>query len=182
MSSATRLVAALMVLAFPLLEVALLIAAGRRVGIWPVLFVILATGLLGAWVARRQGLAAFRRVSASLAAGEQPHAALADGALLLLAGALLILPGFMTDCIGLVLLVPGIRRMAGARMFKSALVFSDSGRWADDGAATPPGQSDPSRRHPQTSVVIEGEFERLDERTVSPRGAPARRTEAPNGS
>ena len=94
----------------PLLELYLLIGIGRQVGLVPTLALVLFTGVLGAWLARRQGIATLARVQRSLAAGELPTEALLDGLMILLAGAVLLTPGLLTDLTGFLLLTPAGRR------------------------------------------------------------------------
>lgn len=99
----------LLFVAVPLLEMALLVAIGNRIGLGPTLGLILLTGLVGAALARRQGAAALRRIRDTLRAGSLPAAALVDGALIVVAGILLLTPGFLTDATGLALLLPPLR-------------------------------------------------------------------------
>lgn len=93
----------------PLAEIYLLVKAGRAIGAWPTVAVVLATGLAGAWLARRQGLSTLARIRESMAQGAPPTGELADAALILAAGVLLLTPGFLTDAAGLVLLLPPAR-------------------------------------------------------------------------
>lgn len=114
----------LIILAFlvaaPLAELAVLIAAGREFGVLPVVATCLLTAILGAFLVKRQGLAAFRAAERDLAAGKLPVEAAIDGAFLALAAPLLMTPGFISDAMGFMLLVPAIRRTA-ARLALSAL-------------------------------------------------------------
>jgi len=93
----------------PLSELFLLVELGRRLGTWPTIALVLATGALGAWLARRQGLRVLAEIRAEQAAGRLPTAALVDGLLVLVAGAVLLTPGLLTDLCGFALLVPAIR-------------------------------------------------------------------------
>jgi UPF0716 protein FxsA len=93
----------------PLVELVLLIQLGRVVGLASTLALVLFTGVLGASLARWQGLATLRRVQAEMAEGRVPAAALVDGLLILVAGALLLTPGLLTDALGFLLLVPPSR-------------------------------------------------------------------------
>ena len=108
----------------PLVELFLLIEIGRWVGPLPTVALVLFTGALGAWLARRQGLATFQRVQREMAAGQMPTEALLDGLMILLAGAVLLTPGLLTDLAGFFLLVPAGRRQirqAVRRIFESRL-------------------------------------------------------------
>ena len=105
-------------LAVPILELALLIEVGRRIGAISTLFLIFCTALLGAYLARRQGLGALRKAQAEMAQGRLPAGSLADGILILLAGAVLITPGILTDILGFLLLMPGTRRSIKSFLWK----------------------------------------------------------------
>ncbi len=96
----------------PLLELYLLIQVGSHVGVEITIGIVVVTGLVGAWLARRQGLRVLREVQASLAVGDMPADALVDGLLILVAGAVLLTPGLLTDALGFALLIPGGRRVA----------------------------------------------------------------------
>lgn len=98
-------------IAVPLLEVLLLVAIGRRLGLWPTVAVVVVAGALGAVLARAEGLRVLGAIRRDLARGEVPAAGLLDGMLVLLAGALLIAPGLITDIVAIALLVPPVRRL-----------------------------------------------------------------------
>lgn len=93
----------------PLVELYLLITIGRMIGVGPTIAIVLGTGILGAWLARWQGLAVLRRVREEMAAGRLPTDALIDGLLILVAAAVLLTPGLLTDTAGFLLLVPASR-------------------------------------------------------------------------
>ena len=94
----------------PTVELLLLIEIGRRIGTLPTLGLIVFTGALGATLARHQGLAVLRQVQEETAAGRIPAGAVLDGVLILLAGAVLMTPGVLTDAFGFLCLVPAFRR------------------------------------------------------------------------
>jgi len=93
----------------PLAELALLIEVGKRIDVGPTLGLIVVTGLVGAWLARREGLRTLTRIRTDLAAGRLPADQLIDALLILIAGALLVTPGIMTDVVGFLLLIPPVR-------------------------------------------------------------------------
>ncbi len=93
----------------PIVELVLLIQIGRVIGFFPTLAIVLVTGALGASLARSQGLATLQKVQQEMAEGRVPAGALLEGLLILLAGALLITPGLLTDLTGFLLLVPPLR-------------------------------------------------------------------------
>lgn len=96
-------------LALPLIEIALLVEIGGALGLWPTLLWTVAGALLGVTVIREAGARTAAAVNAAMAELRDPARPAADGALRLLAGVLLILPGFFTDAMGLLLLVPPVR-------------------------------------------------------------------------
>ncbi len=101
----------LLFLLIPTVELALLIEVGSRIGTMPTLALIAITGVLGAFLARSQGLSVLRHMQSEVAAGRLPAAALVDGGIILLAGVVLITPGFLTDALGFLCLVPAFRKL-----------------------------------------------------------------------
>jgi UPF0716 protein FxsA len=97
---------ALLFTVVPLVELYLLIEVGQLVGVLPTVAIVIGTGLLGAWLARLQGLKALRAIGDGLSAGRMPTESLIDGLLILIAGAVLLTPGLITDALGFMLLVP----------------------------------------------------------------------------
>ena len=95
----------------PLVELALLIRIGQWIGLPATLALVVLTGVLGAYLARRQGLAVIQRVRAELADGHVPAGPLVDGILILVAAAVLMTPGVLTDLFGFFCLIPGGRRL-----------------------------------------------------------------------
>lgn len=95
----------------PLLELYLLIEAGRTIGVGATILLVLLTGVAGAWLARSQGVEILRRIQAETAGGRMPPETLLDGALVLIGGLLLLTPGFFTDLLGFSFLVPFTRRL-----------------------------------------------------------------------
>lgn len=93
----------------PLAELYLLVWLGFQIGLLPTIAIALGTGVLGASLARAQGTAVMSKLSQQLRAGERPADTLVDGALVLFAGVLLIMPGVITDVTGFLLLVPPVR-------------------------------------------------------------------------
>ncbi len=109
----------------PLVELVILLRLADRFGWRSTVGLILVTGAIGAWLARREGLKAMARIRADLAAGVAPTGAVVDGALILLAGAVLVTPGVLTDLCGFALLVSPIRRWVRHRLaaaFKKRVV------------------------------------------------------------
>src|SRR5574341_2022140 len=99
----------LLFLVVPVVELAVLIAVGREIGVWWTIFLVLAVSVAGAWLARRAGTAAWRRFQRALVEGRMPTNEVADGAMVLFAAALLLTPGFVSDILAIGLLIPPIR-------------------------------------------------------------------------
>ena len=95
--------------AVPLVEIALFIVVGNRLGLGPTIVIVVTTALVGATLVSQQGRGQMTRIQKSAVTGAFPGPELAHGAMILVAGALLITPGFLTDTIGFLLLVPPIR-------------------------------------------------------------------------
>lgn len=93
----------------PLTEIACFVLLGQVIGLWPTLFGVLATALVGSFVLRVQGLALFREIRETLVRGMLPARALADAMLVGIAGVLLLTPGYFTDLLGILLLIPPVR-------------------------------------------------------------------------
>lgn len=93
----------------PLLELYILIEAGRTIGLGATVLLVLLTGIAGAWLARSQGTEILRQIQTETAGGRMPAAALLDGALVLAGGLLLLTPGFFTDLLGFSFLAPVTR-------------------------------------------------------------------------
>jgi UPF0716 protein FxsA len=94
----------------PLIEIALFIEVGGWIGLWPTLALVVLTAVIGAWMLRQQGLSVLMRAQRQLAEGALPVVEVFEGLCLVIAGALLLTPGFFTDALGAVLLVPAVRR------------------------------------------------------------------------
>jgi UPF0716 family protein affecting phage T7 exclusion len=99
----------LILIAVPLAELFVIIQVAHLIGLIATLLALLLISIAGAWLLKREGAAAWRRVTDALARGEMPATEVADGALVFLAGALLLTPGFITDAAGMLLLIPVVR-------------------------------------------------------------------------
>lgn len=95
----------------PVVELALLIQLGEYIGFWPTVGVIVLTGITGSYLAKREGLSIWKRFNERLKGGELPGKELLDGVIILVAGALLITPGVLTDLFGFIGLIPFTRAM-----------------------------------------------------------------------
>ena len=106
----------------PIAEIAVLIQVGQQIGVLETLALMVAVSFVGAWLVKREGVGVWRRAQRQIDAGVVPGRELVDAALIMLAGALLLTPGFLSDCVGILLLLPpvraGLRRFVIARMRK----------------------------------------------------------------
>lgn len=100
----------LLFVGIPLLELYLLIQVGSEIGALPTIGLTILTALIGGILVRMQGFAVLMRVRGAMARDEVPALDMLEGALLLVAGLMLLLPGFFTDAVGFLLLVPALRR------------------------------------------------------------------------
>ena len=113
----------------PLVEMAILIELGRRFGMWHTVGIVVLTGIIGASLAKTQGVQVYRNLIESLNNGELPHNHLIEALLLLVGGALLITPGLLTDIAGFVLVLPWTRRLARDQVisqFRKRLIYGES--------------------------------------------------------
>ena len=136
----------LIFIAVPLIEIALFIKVGGILGLWYTLGVVVATAFLGTWLVRTQGIAAMNQVRGSFSQMQDPSEPLANGAMILFAGALLLTPGFFTDAIGFLLLFPPFRAAAFKYVRSRVTVQSFT-----TGTTARPRQNPPSD-------VIDGEY------------------------
>ncbi len=95
----------------PLIEILLLIEIGSRIGALNTIFIIVLTGILGASLMRHQGFTIIRNIQRDLSQGRMPTGELINGALVLVGGIVLLTPGFFTDAVGFVLLIPATRML-----------------------------------------------------------------------
>jgi UPF0716 protein FxsA len=159
----------------PLLEIAVLVLFGQWAGVWLTLAVVIGTAVAGVGVLQRQGLAMMLRTQEAVMRGEPPVGAMVDGGMSVMAGLLLIMPGLITDALGLILLIPPARHFLANRLAAGLYGVADvevgvyEARPQRDPRAPGGGASGLDNGGP----VIEGDFERLDERTVDPnKGRP----------
>jgi UPF0716 protein FxsA len=131
----------------PLVEIYVLLEVGGAIGVLPTIAMVVLTAVIGAGLIRAQGLTTLGRVQQQLERGELPAVGIIEAALLLVAGALLLTPGFVTDTIGFLILVPPLRRRAIESFLARRMVAGMTG--GQSGAGKP--------------GAIEGEFRREDD-------------------
>jgi UPF0716 protein FxsA len=121
------LVGFLLLICWPVAELYVAVKVAEVIGLLYTVLLLIASWPLGIWAVRSQGRAVWRRLTAAAAEGRVPAREVVDGAIVLIGGALLIIPGFITDVLGLALLAPGSRaltRRAFARNIRSRFVVS----------------------------------------------------------
>lgn len=101
----------LLIIVIPAAEIGLLLLSGKTIGVWPTLLLILLTGFIGTYLAKREGLQTIRKAQEQLRHGQLPGDALLDGICILVGGVLLLTPGFITDITGFFMLFPPTRRV-----------------------------------------------------------------------
>jgi UPF0716 protein FxsA len=161
-------------LVVPLLELFIAAQVAQYIGVVPTILLLLFESFLGAWIVRREGVAAWRALAASAESGRPPARELADAVLVLIGGTLLLTPGFLTDVAGFVFVIPVTRRLVRAPVMKwlGALVarrvvrlggaaFPAGAAFPPGATGYPPGTGFPpgtgSRRPPGGGDVVEGE-------------------------
>lgn len=139
-------------LAVPLIEIALFIEIGGAIGLGWTLAIVVLTAVLGTWLVRNQGLMAMGQLRSSFSQLHDPTEPLANGAMILFAGALLLTPGFFTDAVGFALLTPPVRAAIYRYLRARVTVHSFD-----------IGDGNPSPRHSreQHGDIIDGEFEEV---------------------
>ncbi|KRU15882.1 FxsA family protein [Bacillus pumilus] len=100
----------LLLILFPAVEISLFLISSKIIGILPTMLMIVLTSTLGAYFARKQGIEAFQKVQRDLQYGKMPGVTIVDGFCILIGGLLLLIPGFLSDIIGALLLIPMTRK------------------------------------------------------------------------
>ncbi len=149
-------------LLFVVAEMATLILLGRTLGVLPTILLVLGGGIAGAWVARRQGLRTAMRARSQMAQGVLPTAEMTDGLLIGVAAVLLMLPGVLTDILGVALLIPATRKLLKRTVIAQFTRRSPLGRFthaaghdASANASRPRGDQIIDARVIETRVVEE---------------------------
>ena len=156
----------LMFIGVPLLEIVLFIEVGDLIGLWPTIFIVLVTAVCGTILIRIQGLTILRRFQRSLAQRELPVQEVFNGLCLLLASILLLTPGFFTDSIGFLLLIPAGRRLIGNSLswwvarYANIRFHTNTGLHATSANSKnePPDQVKPG-------PVIDGDYEEIESKS-----------------
>lgn len=148
-------------LAIPFVEIALFVTLGGWLGLWLTLLIVVGTGFLGVFILRQQGLRAMSDMQGALRGIQGPLSPMAHNALIMMAGVLLVLPGFLTDALGLLLLVAPVREWVIARFAGNVGTFRQRGR-------TPDWRDGPGSR--ASAEVIDAEYSEIDPEHPKKRG------------
>jgi UPF0716 protein FxsA len=133
----------------PLVEIYVLIQVGQVIGVWWTILLLILDSILGTWLIRHEGRRAWLALNTALSTGQMPARELADGALILVGGTLMLSPGFVTDALGILLILPFTRpvfrrvltRLVTARLL-GAIVTPGPGPRGPQGPQGPGGQGD----------------------------------------
>jgi UPF0716 protein FxsA len=157
----------------PLAEIAVLIEVGGWLGLGPTLALIVLSAVVGTWLLRRQGLAVLRRAQQQMRQGAMPIAEVFEGFCLVIAGALLLTPGFLTDAVGALLLLPPVRTLLYRKMRRQ--LEEQVGPGAASGHRDPTDRRRDSRPQDEPPVV-DVDFEEVEPGDMpEPRGSWKRR-------
>ncbi|WOX06143.1 FxsA family protein [Microbulbifer pacificus] len=107
----------------PILEMWLLITVGEKIGALPTIGLVLFTAVVGVALLRRQGISTLMRAQEKMRAGEVPAREMAEGIFLAVGGALLLTPGFITDALGFICLIPGLRQLVLGKLLNHIVVI-----------------------------------------------------------
>lgn len=159
----------------PIIEIALFIQVGGLIGLWPTLAIVVLTAFLGTWLVRTQGRMAMGQLRRSFSELDDPTEPLAHGAMILVAGALLLTPGFFTDAVGFALLMPPVR-MAVFRYLRARLTVAQF----QMGPGVDPRMHPHRGRNPFQGPgdVIDGDYEEV--RPRDPNAPPSGWVEGPD--
>ncbi len=155
----------LLMVGIPIAEIAVFIEVGGRIGLWPTIGAIILTAMIGTFLLRQQGLATLQKVQLSLDQGRLPLTEVFDGLCLLVAGVLLLTPGFVTDGFGFLLFLPPFRALLRHTL---ARYWRASGRINIQ--TGPEGPFGPD--HPGGGPTIEGEYREINPKNGGPRRKP----------
>ena len=144
----------------PIIEIALFIQIGGEIGLLSTLGIVIATAFLGTYLVRKQGLSALSQLKNNVETLENPIAPLAHGIMILLAGALLLTPGFFTDAVGFSLLVPNIRIWLFERV-KQRILHSQNGFSFTHARTRDAKHSSQNGERQASGTTIEGVYEEL---------------------
>jgi UPF0716 protein FxsA len=157
----------------PIIEISVLMQVGELLGMWPTIGIVILSAWVGAKYVRQQGIATLQLVQTKMAQGEMPSSEIVTGLMLLVAGVLLVTPGFVTDILGLSLLVPKFREVIAASVQKNIHInahaagnqagsgFHTGNTYENEGFSETTSPENKAIHHHQ-SETIEGEYTRKE--------------------
>ena len=153
-------------MAVPLIEIGLFVTVGGWLTLWPTLAIVLGTGVLGVFVMRLQGLRAISDMQNAMKTMQSPMSPMANSAMIMLAGILLILPGFLTDTLGFLLLIPFVRHWVIAHFSGKMRVFKTTGPSAGSNTDWRDG-----RQNQYSGEAIDAEYSEVEPERPTLRGS-----------
>ncbi|WP_118134193.1 FxsA family protein [Oceanicella sp. SM1341] len=157
----------LLFIAVPVIEISLFVTVGGAIGLWPTILIVLVTAVIGSTLMRSEGVRAMMQIQNALATGENPASPMAHGALVLVAGMLLLTPGFFTDTLGILLMIPAVRTGLLRKLGPALARRVHTTTYTTGGGFGPGGPAGPGWRRGPGGDVIDGEYEVQD--TDEPR-------------
>ncbi|MGI9372477.1 MAG: FxsA family protein [Hyphomicrobiales bacterium] len=164
-------------IAVPLIEIALFIQIGSIIGLWPTLLTVIGTAVLGTWLLRQQGFAVLQQAQEASARNELPVEPIIHGVFLLIAGLLMLTPGFFTDAIGFLLLIPPLRLKIAYGIWDR---IKNHVHVVTPGQGPNPGDFDGPRPGGSQGPIIDGEV--MEEDDITPDERQKRLDETPWGT
>src|SRR3954462_13717291 len=156
----------------PIVELFVIIQVGEAIGVLPTIALLIADSVLGSMLMRSQGRTAWRRFNAALAEGRMPHREVLDGVLVIFGGAFLLTPGFLTDVLGAILLLPPTRALVRGVVARRLLprvvvtglggIAGAPGRGGPAGPGGAPGRGGPAGRRPPGAGDVAGPAPEVD--------------------
>ena len=156
----------LLFIGVPVIEIAVFIQVGDVIGLWPTLIIVILTAVLGTHLLRQQGLSTLMRAQSTINEGRVPAEEMFDGICLVLAGAFLLTPGFVTDTVGFLLFFPPFRAFMRKHIKEIVLKRGNVHVVGPDGRPIHP--HNPQDTQKQNSKVIDADFEEIDPNPDSP--------------
>lgn len=150
----------------PIVEIALLIKVGGAIGWLQTILIVIGTAILGSFMLRQQGLATLMKARQRLDSGQVPAEQMLEGLMLVFGGALLLTPGFVTDTVGFLCLIPQTRQLLATWVRRRGLIAvaggTASGRPGTSESAEYRSRPGPRRQTGDQPDIIDGEFRRED--------------------
>lgn len=150
-------------IAIPIIEIAVFIEVGGWIGLWPTIGIVILTAVIGTGLLRQQGISILFRIQENLEANKLPVRELFDGVCLVIAGAFLLTPGFVTDSLGFALFVPPIRQIIAGWIGQKIVTRANVRFHPGQGGQQSGPDTGPNRHYPNGDDIIDGEYEDVTE-------------------